>query len=350
MTMLRYPYTGLGQFSLYLGEHLLKNNSNHYEYNLLHYPSKTIYFEKYRYNSKKLNFIIKNLSKLGFSCDYNKYNLWHILSQQFNYFPKNQKCPIIYTIHDLNYLYEDKKTCIRQKNNKIQHAINSATHITTISNYVKNEVLQNFNLNNKTIQVIHNGVTVKQFANANCPVFIKSNKPFIFSIGTLTNKKNFHTLVSMMKYLPDLQLIIAGKPINNYIEQIKQTIIDNQLENNVTLAYEITDQDKYWLYQNCYAFAFPSLLEGFGMPIIEALSMGKPTFCANATSLPEIGKNTVFYWNNFEAKSMADTFNSGMNNIKNNPNFYTEAINHAKEFSWEIASQKYLNLYNEILL
>lgn len=348
MTMLKYPYTGLGQFSLYLGRELLKNSPSEYSYDFLLYPSKENFFEEYAYNPQKIGFLMRKLAKKGLPYTFKKYDLWHITSQQSNYFPYHTKSPVIYTIHDLNFLKEEKEDIIQKKLKKIQKQINQTTVLTAISNYTAEDVKKNFDLGGKTIQIIHNGVEIAHYSQTTRPTYIPADKPFLFTIGMIVAKKNFQVLIPMMKYLPTLNLVIAGKDNDNYTEKLKQDAKEAGVEDRVLLVGEVSNEDKYWLYQNCQAFVFPSLLEGFGMPIIEALSLGKPVFSSTATSLPEVGGKVAKYWHNFEPEYMANTFMQSMQEINQDAHFAEVAKLHAATFTWKEAGRKYLDLYHRI--
>lgn len=351
MTMLKRPHTGLGQFSLYLGNYLLEmNESNSYEYHfLLHTRTKPTIFNKLSYTPCYFNIVRKNIPVQLATHTFKKYDIWHTLSQQSAYFPLNMNCESIYTIHDLNFLKEENQQFIDKKMKMMRKQIEKASIITAISHYAANDVAQNFDLKGKKIEVIHNGIELKTYINPKKPNFIAENQKFIFTIGSLMEKKNFHVLVPMMKYMPDYKLIIAGRREKDYIYTIQNEIKKHQLENNVILAGEINDEDRFWLYQNCEAFVFPSLLEGFGMPIVEALSVGKPVFSSDATSLPEVGGELVDYWHNFEPENMYEVFKNGIEKRKKDALFAEKAIRRANEFTWKIAADKYFDLYQRFL-
>ena len=117
----------------------------------------------------------------------------------------------------------------------------------------------------------------------------------------------------------------------------------------VFLIGKISELDKQFLYNNSLGLLFPSLREGFGLPIIEAMSFGKPCFLSNNTCLPEIGGNLSFYWDNYDSEYMANIVKKGLNTYNNNPNMKDLLIQRSNEFSWENAANSYLKIYKSII-
>jgi glycosyltransferase involved in cell wall biosynthesis len=109
---------------------------------------------------------------------------------------------------------------------------------------------------------------------------------------------------------------------------------------------QVSDGDRQWLYEQCEAFVFPSLTEGFGFPVLEAMQCGKPVFMSRRTSLPEVGGSLGFYWDSFGAEHMAAVFRAGMAAVAGMPGL---ARAHAAEFSWENAARGYLGVYRSVL-
>jgi glycosyltransferase involved in cell wall biosynthesis len=107
----------------------------------------------------------------------------------------------------------------------------------------------------------------------------------------------------------------------------------------------ITEKQKLWAYQNCKAFVFPSLSEGFGLPVVEAMSVGKPIFLSNLTSLPEIGGDDAYYFNDFSPENMVKTFQEGMADFEKNPQKSERLRQRAAKFTWKKAAEAYWELY-----
>jgi glycosyltransferase involved in cell wall biosynthesis len=121
------------------------------------------------------------------------------------------------------------------------------------------------------------------------------------------------------------------------------------LEDRVILPGTISEQDKLWLYLNCEALLVPSLAEGFGLPVIEAMMCGKPVFLSKSTSLPEIGGGAAFYFENFEEEYMAAFIKEKLTYYRNNYAAVSEQIKqHAEKFTWKNSIEQYLNLYRTL--
>ena len=179
---------------------------------------------------------------------------------------------------------------------RFQEKLNRSQAITYISNYAKSSTHQFFKVPNVEEFVIYNGNPI---ANIQLPEDHKpelnSKRPFLFSIGEFTDRKNFQSLVPMMNNLKDFNLIIAGKNHTKNGDKVREQIEKHQLNNRVYLAGKISEMDKQYYYKNCSGFVFPSLREGFGLPVIEAMKFGKPVFLSNNTSLPEVGGPDAFF-------------------------------------------------------
>jgi glycosyltransferase involved in cell wall biosynthesis len=109
----------------------------------------------------------------------------------------------------------------------------------------------------------------------------------------------------------------------------------------------ISENDKQWYYANCNAFVFPSLSEGFGLPLVEAMHFGKPIFISNATSLPEIAGDAAYIFPDFDPQHMQAMLEAGMKDFTAN-NRAEKVMARAALFNWDEAAQAYLNIYQQL--
>ena len=110
----------------------------------------------------------------------------------------------------------------------------------------------------------------------------------------------------------------------------------------------VSEEDKAWYFKNCQAFILPSLAEGFGAPVVEAMKFGKPIFLSNLTSLPEIGGEVSFYFSSFEPDHMQQVFHDGMVEYQRN-GLAKRIVARGNQFSWQEKAMDYLNVYRSLL-
>lgn len=338
---------GLGQFSIHLGNAIIAEKPVDWAIDVLVPRGREALFpnaDGYRLKNNMNRDTAPRLFKALLSRQW-IYDLWHVTNQNSGFIPLDSETPMLLTIHDLNFLRERSEADWQRKLAKIQSKVDRAHAINTISEFVKQELLSHLHLKNLPVHVVHNGGLVQNsvLQEQACNV---GDVPFLFSIGEFLDKKNFLVLLDMMLLLPELNLVIAGKIDTSYGAAFIGRRAELGLDGRVFLLGCVTDQQRHWLYKNMHAFVFPSLTEGFGLPVIEAMSYKKPVFCSNLTSLPEIAGDHAFYWTHFEPKYMQTVFRQGMSQV--NRLYLQQAFDHASQFNWSRAAKAYIGLYSQL--
>ena len=293
-----------------------------------------------------------HLQKVNFQKRYlpqfNKtYDIWHSLYQFPSHIP-NRRSKWILTIHDLNFMVEKDSRKSARYLSKLQDNVNKAAAITVISDYTRAQVLEHLDVKDKPLYRIYNGISVKTFPGTRQPPFLTNDK-FFFTIGIITAKKNFKVLVPLLQKFPGYDLVIAGENDSAYAKGILEMVDELKLTGRVHFPGKISDKDKYWLYSHCRAFLFPSLAEGFGMPVIEAMLLGKPVFTSMFASLPEIGGKHAFYWQNFDPDHMAEVLKNGLSVCdRQKDEFSTAMVDYAQKFNWSKCIDNYLSMYRQV--
>ena len=279
-----------------------------------------------------------------------KHDLWHSLNQNTKVEPfKTSK--YLLTIHDVNFVEEESSDMNHKRNRQFISKLERATAITYISEFAKKQAHSYFKIPNVPEYIIYNGNPVTNFADTaafvpNVPV----DKPYIYSIGDFQERKNFLALVKMIALMPDFNLIISGNDSHEYGNVIKSYISDNNLGNKVFLTGKVDDTGKQFYMANCTAFAFPSIREGFGLPPIEAMKFAKPVFLSTLTSLPEIGGDAAYYWDNFDPEYMKQRLIEGLDDFENNKAVRThQLLERANFFNWDRSAAEYINVYRSLL-
>lgn len=289
-------------------------------------------------------------------CFSKNYDIIHISHQGSPYFRKNYKNAIkIITVHDLNFLHEDlpqrkKKRLLEKVNASLRYV----DYIVCISEFVKQDFIKNkhlFTLEKlKDILVIYNGIELPIERKYELGRFsFLENKKYILNIGVLFAKKNQKLLVEMLPYLEEDLVLVASGEKEPYATEVRKKIQELKLEHRVHFLKNISEEEKYALIQNCQAMCHPSLAEGFGIPPIEAMAFGKPVFLSTLTSLPEIGGDYAFYFEDLTPRKMAVFFQEKIQFYHLNEEPLSDAIKvWANRFNRETMGEEYFNLYQKI--
>ncbi|WP_027453682.1 glycosyltransferase family 4 protein [Segatella baroniae] len=210
--------------------------------------------------------------------------------------------PGIICIHDMSYrTHPEYCKTVYMKISRYWHLFQEelakrfSPILFTVSEYSKNQMIKNLNIPFEKITVLGNGwdhfKSVKQddsIKNRNPALF---EKPYFFSLGSLAPNKNIKWVIEVAKKHPQYNFLIAGKAnLRSYGTEYNEV----ELKNVFFLGY-ISDGEVKYLMSNCKAFIFPSFYEGFGIPPLEALSVGAKCIVAESSCLPEIFDNTVFW-------------------------------------------------------
>lgn len=279
-----------------------------------------------------------------------KYDLWHSMNQNTSIEPF-YNIPYLLTVHNITHIKNPENYKDEKVHRKFQEKLNRSNAITYISEYAKQSTHQFFNVPNIPEYVIYNG---NPLTDTDLPANYKPGyipeKPFLFSIGQITARKNFISLVRMLSKLNDLQLVIGGKNTTDTAKELLEEAEKLGVKDRVFLTGNISDNQKKYYYANCEAFVFPSLREGFGLPIIEAMLFGKPVFTSNNTSLPEIGGDLAYYWDHYDPSYMANILEKGLENFSENKNTLEQKlIKRAESFNWDSAAKQYAQVYQSII-
>lgn len=275
-------------------------------------------------------------------------DLWHTTDQLYIKRKHKKGMKNVFTVHDLNFLHEKKGIHRIKTLWKLKWHVKRSDCVTVISNYVKEDLLAHVNIGKKPLHVIYNGIKDTETELQKKPAFITNNQPFFFTIGQTRAKKNFHVLIPMMKSLPEYKLYICGKPYSSYYYRLKSLIQECGID-NVILTGEISNQEKNWMYAHCAAFLFPSLLEGFGLPVLEAMRFKAKVFSSRFTSLPEVCKDHATYFDSYVPEDMANLVREETCKWDKNSEEAEKAKEYSETFTYDKYTSTYINLYRQLI-
>ncbi len=276
-------------------------------------------------------------------------DLWHATDQQFRYRRKSKGTLQLLTVHDLNYLREKHGIHLLKHKIRTHWIINHSDYVTVISAYVRDDIRKNIPSVKKEMQVIYNGIADDENGAQQRPSFVsKDDERFFFTIGQVRPKKNFHTLVPMMKSFPNHRLFICGDDHWDYSDEIRN-MIDEADKDRILVTGKISNEEKRWLYAHCEAFLFPSTLEGFGIPVLEAMRYGARVVSSRCTCLPEVCGSHAAYWDCFDPKHMAQVVKSAISGWDTKGRLALMAADYSKSFNYDRYTKEYVALYRKLL-
>ena len=277
-----------------------------------------------------------------------QFDVWHSIHQMCRFKPSRKQTANLLTVHDINFIYEKSGSSLKKHTAKFSRRLNRADRVIFISNFAKNDVIGHFTLD-KPNEVVYNGVEFGNPKDERRPELpFTDDSKFLFSIGQIREKKNFHVLLDAMKLLPEYHLVVAGEKGSDYSQMIDKRIADEGIS-NVHFIGTIRNSEKIWLYNHCEAFVFPSLFEGFGLPVIEAMSYGKPVISSDKTSLKEICADHAFILENFDPAHIAAKIQEGIETYAKDPTLAKSNTEYALSFSYDKHMAQYLRLYREMM-
>ncbi|WMP18894.1 glycosyltransferase family 4 protein [Thiothrix lacustris] len=265
-------------------------------------------------------------------------------------FPR--KKPKVITIHDMipeKFPQEtDRKSIISARK---RYAITNANHIICVSQHTRQDLMEIYNIPSEKVSVIYHGWEYSNQQTLNTSRANPPDRPYLLYVGQRDAYKNFTTLLKA--YANDLylrtnyQLICFGGRDFNHNEQ--KSFENYKLTSNQIIRLEGNDSLLQQLYRHASVFVYPSHYEGFGMPILEAMSHDCPVACANTSSLPEVAGQAAAF---FDANDIESIQNS-IHKIINNENYRNILIQAGKErlnhFSWDKCANETLDVYKQVL-
>lgn len=185
--------------------------------------------------------------------------------------------------------------------------------------------------------------------------WLRDTSPYLLSVSSIYRYKNFLRLIEAFQIFKkndpeNHHLIITGKPYDKpYFQEIKQIIAKNRLEPWIHLTGEIHYAHLPALYQHASLFVFPSYLETFGHPLVEAMAAGLPIAAANIENSKEIAGNAALYFNPHDTEDIAETLKKAIKEKEIRQRLIANTSKQAKHFSWDRCAQETLAVFKEAL-
>ncbi|WP_316794440.1 glycosyltransferase family 1 protein [Pedobacter frigoris] len=287
-----------------------------------------------------------------------KVDLFHGLSHEIPLGIDKTGIASIVTIHDLIFLKFPQYFKIIDRfiyKLKAKYACRHADRIVAISECTKRDIISFFNISPDKIDVVYQSCddSFKADADAkfNETVRAKFSLPanYILNVGTIETRKNLVTLIKALKNVdPIYKLVVVGRK-TGYMELVNQEIDKLELRERVIFLQNVPFNELPAIYQMAKVLAYPSLYEGFGIPIIEAMYSKVPVVAATGSCLEEAGGNKSLYVSPLDHAALASAINQIIANPQLQQQMITEGLTYVKKFDNEVIANDMINVYNTTL-
>ena len=293
------------------------------------------------------------------------YDLIHFLSyEDATVIPR---IPYAITVHDIIAITNSNlDSPIRRLKHQLKKTftdriIYHAAGIVAISKHTKNDILNYFQIDPQKIQVIHSGVHERFFCKPTKEdinlVLNKYNLPreYLLYVGGIDPRKNIPNLLKCIKYLNtdssiNIPLALVGKLSNQFEYPKLQRYISNlKIRNLILEPGYIAEEDLPLVYAGAQAFLFPSLYEGFGLPVLQAMAAGTPVITTKLSSIPEIAGDAVIYVEPDKPELIASRVEQVLTNSTIRESLTNKGKIQAKKFSWDNTITNLFSFYEELI-
>ncbi|HSX40267.1 MAG TPA: glycosyltransferase family 1 protein [Candidatus Saccharimonadales bacterium] len=270
-----------------------------------------------------------------------------------HYAPRFSPVPTAIAIMDVSYLHFPQlfaKKDLMQLKNWTAYSVRKAKRIFTISQASKNDIIEAYGIPAEKVIVTYPGIKAQsEKRKMKNKQTTKSPTPYILFVGTLQPRKNIERLIEAFAKLEkkNLELVIVGKK-GWLFEEILAAPKKFGVEDRVKFLDFVSDAELAKLYKNALMFVLPSLYEGFGLPVLEAMQHGCPVITSNVSSLPEAGGDAALYVDPTNIDDIAGKMKQLLESESLRKELIEKGYKQVKKFSWEKTAKKTLEVLESI--
>jgi glycosyltransferase involved in cell wall biosynthesis len=274
-----------------------------------------------------------------------------------HYLPIISPVKSIISILDLSYIHFPelfKKSDLNQLIKWTKYSAGKAARVFTISESSKDDIIKEYGIPGYRVAVTYPGIKTvlsNKRQALSMDDFKKKygiNKDYILFVGTLQPRKNITRLIEAFSKLnQDIEMVILGRRGWLY-EEILAAPKKYKVEGKVKFLDNVTDEDLPSFYKNAICFVLPSLYEGFGLPVLEAMKYGCPVITSNISSLPEAGGNAALYVDPENVDDIRKKLELIVNDDKLRNELVKKGYEQVKKFSWEKTAKQTLKVLENI--
>jgi len=268
-----------------------------------------------------------------------------------HYAPRFSPVPTAISIMDLSFIHFPElftKHDLYQLTNWTKYSAKNAKKIFTISNFSRDDIIKTYGKDPKDVVTTYLGIKQELNMEELKKKFDIDGKYILF-VGTLQPRKNIAKLIEAFSKIKDkeIKLVIVGK--KGWLwEEIAQAPEKHHVVERVKFLDFVEDEDLPSLYKNATCFVLPSLYEGFGLPVLEAMQYGCPVLISNVSSLPEVGGDAALYFDPTNADEITKKIDQVISDEKLRNEMVEKGKIQVKKFSWEKTAKETLKVLEEL--
>ena len=269
------------------------------------------------------------------------------------FLPVTPCIPKLLTVHDLNAVRNVQWVTPRwheRRSGRIEHALARADHVVTYSAFTANEIREHYALAADRVHPIPLGVDAQRFQPCSAAELEQTRAAhgdFVLSIGLLTPRKNFPSLIEAIAPLAGLRLVLVGRASDGEAE-VRDTIDRLGMAERVGWIPSVSHAELVRLLGAARAYAVPSLYEGFGLTVLEAMACGTPVVCSDAASLPEVAGDAALLVDARKPEALRHALERVVESKELAEDLRKRGLERARALSWERAARELRQLYRDV--
>lgn len=309
----------------------------------------------YRFPNSLMNFLWDKVGGFPINLLLNGIEVFHFTGAIA---PALKNIATVATVYDLYHVRHPESVEPRHRVSRqaLKTNLNAVSGVIAISAFTKSDLVDSLGISPEKIEVVPLGVDTRIFRPLpGCAEYLKNRfaleDEYLLHVGTLENRKNLLPMLDAFNMIrarhPHLKLVLAGNPGKGF-ELIREKMQKLNIEKSVRhLGYLDADQDLPYLYGGASAFVFPSIYEGFGLPILEAFACGVPVAASNCTSIPEVAGDSALLFDPLQPDDIAEKVLRILEDSGLAQTLTDKSAERAKGFTWAETAKRTLGIYKK---
>ncbi len=276
--------------------------------------------------------------------------------------PLISRVPTVVTLHDVSYLEHPEYFSLprrMQLRSTVARSLRSAARVIVPSRFSYDRVLAHYAIPEERVTVIYNGVDPRfrplrrEAAAAVVEERLGFSAPYILTVGDLQVRKNqvrlIHAFRDLVRSRPDLphHLVLAGKAARGALD-VQEAARQSGVHDRIHFTGFASDEDITHLYAGCDVFVFPSLYEGFGLPVLEAMASGRAVACSNTSATPEVADSAALLFDPYSVPEISRAMLDLLVHPELRGRMERLGAQRAARFSWRSAAEQTIAIYESV--